>query len=243
VTTVTVRKVIIAPKHSLESPEGVLHSAYVKKIWFLPRDHVLLEFYHPAFEFTRDPSFVTQWSDSARLAAAEAVEKEKAIFSPLYKKVRKPSDALMLLVPSRTAMYEFVGPGKGRIRWPDLGCSPDWESSTHIRTVASLEHRSGDMHARMTALEGIFNEWLGAMSEFGLRITVSDSTVVGSHFSKSLEFNEPCGDSCMAFYMLVAITTARTGAVCLGFFHVDDYDSPFLQIGGSRRTEQVRLRG
>lgn len=237
----TSRKVIIAARHNLESTERVLHSDYVKKLWFLPGDHVLLEFYHPSFELTRNPSFVAQWSDSTRRAAAEAVEKEKEMFSPLYKRIRRASDALMLLIPSRTAMYEFVGEGKGKINWPDLGCSSDWESSTEVRITASLDHRSGDMDARMILLEGIFNEWLGGMSEIGINIEVTDSRVVGSYFSKSLEFDQSCGDSCMAFYMLAATTRARTGADCLGFFQPDDYDSPFLQIGGTRRTEQVKL--
>jgi len=235
------RKVIITAKQNLESSEKAFASDHVRKLWLLPRNQVLLEFYHPSFEMTRNPRIAGLWDDSSRQAAADAVQKEKALLGPLYRRLRTPSDALMLLIPSRTAIYEFVGFGKGKIALPQAGCSSGWESVKEIRIAGKLSHRSEAFEKRKAAFETVIDEWSGALKELGVEVNVNCSPFVGTYFSRMAQFSEPCGDACMALFMLATITRPTTDVECLGFFHEGDFETPFLEIGGPGRTEQVRL--
>ncbi len=239
-----VRRVIVTKAANVSDPDGLAHHANVAKCWRLPNDHVLFEFYHSVFDciYDNDPCVTNAalQDEATRRLGNEAASIERGLLAPLYRIVKDTSDATMLLVPTRAALYLFLGRRKNEISWPDLGVSSGWESRKHVRIAGCL--RRAKRSQSFPKLESVVTEWISSMAENGVLIERGPTaTKDGYYFSINVRCTEPCGDALMALYMLVTLSPPETGLEKVGFFDEEDFNSEFLQIGGPRRTSQLYL--
>jgi hypothetical protein len=215
---------------------ALLRHENVIKCWRLPREYVLFEFYHPVFdhiyEINPQVKHTALGNESIRSQTAAASAIERGLLGPLYRKTQSPSDAVMLLVPAKTVFYEFLGARKGRIPWPDLGCSPGWES---VRSVFITGQRESVSPEKEAALKEVFQEWLDTMKELGVMNQADSIRLVGHSFETVGEFTEPCGDAAIALYMLLTETRKITTVQSIGFFAPTDTIRRYLPIGRTRR--------
>jgi hypothetical protein len=230
-----VRKVIITENSNVSDRRLLAGHPNVPKYWPLPREHTLFEFSHPAFQLTRDSRFASSsWDEGTKELARAAVEEEQELLGPLYTTIENPSDALMLMIPSKTAMYEFTGRSKGRLQWPDVGFSPSWEAMKELRVA-------GRITGREAALDLIFGEWVSSFRDLGIQIGYSPMAVTGNYFNGTVTCSESSGDALMVLYLLATLTQTQTGVQSVGFFHHDDFQTPFFEVGGPRKTEQIMM--
>jgi len=234
-----IRRVIITQEASFANIDALQQHPNVKKYWRAPKHYVLFEFYHPVYDYIydNDPAISNvAWQDpSIKLQAAQAVEQERALLAPLYRHVGNPSNAGLLLVPSRTAMYYFLGDAKGRIQWPFLGRSADWETSDVIRIVGQMPAIN---QSRIEELRLVLRCWEESMRGFGEPIHLDDVAFYNSRFTVVSRFTGECGDATMLLFMLL---TESRYLICLdaaGFFLLDDISTPFNEIGGSSKIPQ-----
>lgn len=234
-----IRRVIITQESSFANIDALQQHPNVMKYWRVPKRYALFEFYHPVYDhiYDNNPAISnTAWqAPSIKLQAAEAVEQEKALLAPLYREVGNPSNAGLLLVPSRTAMYYFLGTAKGRIEWPFLGRSPDWETSHVIKIVGQIPSINP---ARIEELRIVIRCWEESMRGFGEPVHLDELEFYNSRFSLLSRFTAECGDATMLLFMLLAESRHLICLEAVGFFLLDDIYTPFNEIGGSSKIPQ-----
>src|SRR5579872_4184776 len=237
------RKVIITHNSNVTHSFADVKHPFVSKYWVLPRGYCLLEFSHPAFQLTMDSQFATSiWDDTTRSLAASAENEQRALLEPLYASLSSPSDAVMLLVPTASTMYEFIGKEKRTTQWPDLGCSLGWDRLAKLRVAGRFVAATReDLLEQQRRLEANFDEWVEAIEPLGVHIQRLNMNFVGTYFSATVIFSQSAGDALMGLYLLLTLDRSKLGIGCVGFFDPDDFETSFLEIGGSRRTEQIRV--
>ena len=238
-----IRRVILAQNGCFEDVARLPSHPNVRKYWSLPRDYALIEFYHPACQriYDSDPSVSSAaWADiSVRNAMVEAGAVERELLGPLSRQVPDLSDAVLLGIPSPSVIYDFMGSGKGQMRWPEIGLSPSWETARTIRVVARLAVVVPEL---MSAFESVVLTWQDCMKQFGEIKTCGPLSGSDGEISCVFSFREGCGDAAMALHMLAADTRHLTSLNAIGFFAPGDVSSPFLEIGGPGKSYQRTCR-
>ena len=234
-----IRRVIITRESSLADIEALQQHPNIKKCWRVPERYTLFEFYHPVYEhiYDNNPRVSNNaWQNpSIKFQAAEAVKQERALLAPLYRQVGSPSNAGLLLVPSRTAMYHFLGNTRDRIHWPFLGRSADWETSLVIRIAGQLGAVDPE---KIEALRLVLRSWEDSMKSFRELVHLDEMAFHDSRFTITCSFSQACGDATMLLFMML---TESRYLICLdavGFFLLDDHSAPFIEIGGSSKIPQ-----
>jgi hypothetical protein len=218
-----IRKVIVTKTTNVSDPSALGGHPNVKKTWDLGCGFVLFEFYHPVFnhihESDLDLANAARNDPAVRTATAAAVAEERQLLAPLYQQLRRPSDALILLIPSKTTMYYFLGLGKGRIQWPEFARSTDWEVARSIRVAGRL---FSVIDETIDGLNRIFKEWSKRMVAFGVMTQAETMVFSRNGFSTICEFTVPCGDAMIALFALLSETRYITSLDAVGFFLPDD---------------------
>jgi hypothetical protein len=234
-----IRRVIITKVGSLADVPRVQEHPNVRGYWSLPQGYSLFEFYHPVYEriWDNDPAVSNPaWQEpSVKSQAAEAVAQEASLLAPLYRVVGNTSNAMTLMVPSKTSMYDFLGLGKGRIQWPQIGKSVDWEIARAIRVAGRLSETAPE---NVKELEIVIGEWSDCMKSVGALNEVEELAFRNNYFTANCSFAVPCGDATMALFMLFTETRYLTFLEAAGFFLPQDFSTPFLDIGGPGRSYQ-----
>lgn len=238
----TKRKVIITDNSNLADPHLLPRHSCVKKHWPLLAGYTLFEFSHPAFQLTRESRFATsKWDYATQNLASAAVNEERELLKPLYASLLNPSDAVMLFIPSENATYEFVGRDKWSMRWPDLGCSPHWEVFNELRIAGRLVPSSKGLSQQHVRLRRLFTDWAESLRHLQTTIEHSEVKLTGTYFATEIKCSDPAGDASMVLYLLATLQRSQIGLESIGFFERDDFETPFLEIGGARTTEQIHV--
>ena len=217
-----IRRVIITRNENFADIGALAKHPNVPKCWHLPRGYTLFEFYHPVFDriYTNDQEAANaaRLDDSVRLQTSAAVTEERKLLEPLYRGIGNPSNALTLLVPTKTVTYYFVGRGKGSIAWPQIGYSKDWEIARSIRVVGRVY---STVPETVEALIMVINEWAGALAGWGEIKELDGVSISGERFSTGALFNGSCGDAIMALLMLLTETRNLTSVEEVMFLEPD----------------------
>ena len=221
------RQVIITRESNVADPNGVSKNEFVRKFWKLPRGYILCELYDPIFESRdMDKHLAAHADEGMRARIAEVIAKEVALFAPMYGREKRRSPFVKLGVIYPTGDYRFLD--KRPIQWPELGHSPNWESSRSIDITGELKSASQEAAAEF---ERVFQEWVDAMTALGEISRAHAITFAGEKFSVECEFTGACGDATMALYMLLTETKKITSVQSVGFFLPTDANRRYLPIG------------
>lgn len=213
-----IRRIIITKECNIANIAELRKQPCVRKWWKLPLDYAIFEFYHPIFERIYDDdldmSNAARMEEQVRLETAAALSEERRLLAPLYQEIKNPSDALTLLVPSKTAIYHFLGKGKGQIPWPNLACSNGWELSSRIhirgRLVAAIPET-------LKSLQTVISDWANSMKYVGAITEMDDISFTGESFAFAAECSEHCGDAAMALFVLLTETRQMTSVQAVQF--------------------------
>ena len=213
-----IRRVIITRESNIENLANLPEQSSVKTCWRLPFNYTMFEFYHPVFERIYDdrPSIsnAARAEDWVRRQTAAAIAEERRLLAPLYRDFHNPSDALILLVPSRVAIYHFVGKGKGQIAWPELNCAQGWEVSKRIRIKGQMIVA---IEETVYGLQTVIRDWAVSMKGIGIVTQIGEIVTAGESFTINFECSAFSGDAVMALYILLTETRNLTSIQTLHF--------------------------
>ena len=221
------RDVKITRDINLTDREGLSRNPRICKVWHLPWGYTLFESATSASPVLGNEEF--------NAARNGVLNEEEKLLLPLYQVVNR-SRALMLLIPTKTVFYRFLGMEKDRMPWPRIGLSPGWEVSRKIRIAGQLV---AAIPETIEAVNNVLREWSSVMAGLGQVEEVPPATFSGRTFSITCEFIGPAGDPAMALYILLTETRASTSLEAVGFFLPEDFTTPFLEIGGTDNTSQT----
>jgi len=234
----TIRYVVITKTSDLTDPEAFPRHALVVKCWHCPRGWTLYELYQPVFDLllSCDQSVVTAAYNDPRIreeGLAVCAEEQK-LLAPLYREVADPNRGGVKIF-SKTAEYLYYGRGKKNPKWPQKGNSLGWDEARTIRIAGRLV---AAMPETVEALETVFKEWVDYMTGLGEITKAGKLTFSGEHFRAICEFAGPCGDAVMALFTMATVTRNITSLEAIGFFHPDDYSTPFRTFGSKTVSYQ-----
>jgi hypothetical protein len=222
--------------------EALPSHPYVVKCWRLPRGHTLYELYHPVFDRIYDSDHevgnAARMDPVARAQDQQVFAEERKLLAPLYREVAEPRRRPFCM-RSRTTEYLFFGRGKNSIKWPQIGTSAGWGEAQTIRVAGRL------LMATPETIEGlrtVFKEWVDCMTALRELTSAEELRFSGEHFSSMCEFAGPCGDAVIALLMVLTATRKETALAAIGFFHPEDYSTPFQKRDGpGKDSAQVRM--
>lgn len=224
----TLRQVNITKLANLTYPDDMLNQPGVRKFWRLPLDNALFEFYDPIFEIYNPRKNGRDETFERKMRAA--IEAERKLMAPLM-------DRLSGVEKYRTeqyrhatwsAMYRFYN--KNLITWPDIGESLEWYFSKVIKVEGFLSSQSPET---LSVLEKDLNDWQDCMNKLGELKKASAVEITGEKYMMKCEFNEPCGDACMALFMLLSERKNITRLKSVGFFLEKDLDRNYVPVGAA----------
>jgi hypothetical protein len=226
-----VRQVIIAKDADIDFDILAKHPL-VKKVWRLPRAYTLFEYYHPVFEHTWNSNYkaatAARQTEPYKSQTHAAEMETRNLLGPLYH-AYAGQDYHMHEEVSRTAWYWFKGREKLTLKWPRIGHSKDWESSSTVRIAGRLFIA---MPETIEGLDAVLSEWRDCMDGFGEIKRAAELRLEGDGFSADYEFAGPCGDATMALFMLLTVTRHLTSLEAVGFFLPGDFSTPFWHPRG-----------
>ena len=213
-----IRRVIITRESNIGERESLQKHPNIKGVWRLPFNYVMFEFYHPIFERiyedNLEASNAARTEEQVKVQTSAAMSEEGRILAPLYAEISQPSDALTLLVPSKGAMYHFVGKGKGQIAWPELNCTKGWELARTTRVEMSL---ISSVPETLNNLDKLITDWAASLKNIGAPVRIDNVTHAGESVTAIFESSPAAGDAAMAFYILLTETRHLTSLYRVSF--------------------------
>lgn len=224
----TLRQVNITKLANLTYPDKMLNQPGVRKFWRLPLDNALFEFFDPIFEIYNPQKNGRDETLERKMRAA--IEAERKLMAPLM-------DGLSNVEKYRTeqyrhatwsAIYRFYS--KQPITWPNIGESLEW----YFSKVINIEGFLGKINTETVALfEQDLEEWKDCMKKNGELKKATAVEIAGEKYLMKCEFNEPCGDACMALFMLLSERKKQIGLKSVGFFLEKDTNRSYVSVGAT----------
>ena len=123
------RRVNITRDENIRDINDLSRHPNVRKLWILPWNFVLFEFYDPTYEQIDNPksplSRVTEWTEETRQYMNQLVKSERAILSPLYKGKPAHWQGNKLALFLKSTIYRILDRKNMDLPW--FGQSPDWK--------------------------------------------------------------------------------------------------------------------
>jgi hypothetical protein len=228
----SIRRVDMTRRVNVADVNVLVTHPNVRKIWKIPWDYILFEFYDPIFDLLDKPGVspleYSTLTRDLRPKLSELVKEERTLLSPLYAGRPLQWQGNQFGLPLKSVLYRVLD--KKKIKWPWFGFSTDWETETSIRICGTI--KTGAPEAQKY-LNDAFSEWARWAKSVGVAISSGDILHENLEFSVSCQLSECCGDACMALYLLLTQVQDRTSLAAVGFFRPDEVSIRFLEVGGA----------